>query len=82
MPSATEQTATRLNQVQLHLIELFSRPMTEQELLDIKELLVQYYAQKVDLELDEFWKKKGFTPESFRKSTKNLHLRAKKSANP
>ena len=77
----TQLTATKLNAVQLHLIELFARPVTEQELLDIKELLVQYYAQKADAELDRIWEKKGFTPESFRKKTNLLHLRSKKSTN-
>lgn len=82
MADAAQTTATKLNPVQLHLMELFSRPMTEQELLDIKELLLQYYAQKADEELDKIWEKKGYTPESFREKTKNLHLRSKKSANP
>ena len=82
MANAAQPTATKLNPVQLHLMELFSRPMTEQELLDIKELLARYYAQKADVELDKVWEKKGFTRESFREKTKNLHLRSKKSANP
>ena len=82
MTNAAKPSATKLNQVQLHLMELFSHPMTEQELLDIKELLVRYYAQKADAELDKVWEKKGFTPKNFREKTKNLHLRSKKSANP
>ena len=49
MANAAQPTATKLNPVQLHLMELFSRPMTEQELLDIKELLSRYYAQNADV---------------------------------
>lgn len=76
--SAQQPAATKLNQVQLHLMELFSHPMSEQELLDIKELLVRYYSQKAEVELDKVWQEKGFTPESFREKTKNLHLRSQK----
>ncbi len=82
MSNAAQATATKLNPVQLHFIELFSRPMNEQELQDIKELLLRYYAEKADEELDKVWEENGFTPESFRKKTQNLHLRSKKSAKP
>ncbi|MFQ5447218.1 MAG: hypothetical protein ACE5FF_09805 [Saprospiraceae bacterium] len=52
--------------------------MDEQELTEIKELLVKYYQQKVDQELAEIWERKGYTKESFQKATGNLHLRSKK----
>lgn len=80
--TAQQVEASKLNKVQLHLIELFSRPMSEQELLEIKALLVQYYVQKADEELDKSWAKQGFTPASFSEKTKNLHLRAKKNVEP
>lgn len=69
--------ATKLNPVQLHLLELFSKNMTERELLEIKDLLVKYYQQKIDEELDEIWEARGYSPESFSAATKNLHLRRK-----
>lgn len=70
--------SSKLNPVQLHLLELFSREMTEQELLDIKELLTQYYARKTEEELNAFWERKGFSQESFAEATENLHLRSKR----
>lgn len=70
--------STKLNPVQLHLLELFSGEMTEQELLDIKRLLVQYYSRKVDQELDEIWEKRQYAPASFQEATEDLHLRAKR----
>jgi hypothetical protein len=71
--------ATKLNPVQLHLLELFSGEMTEQELLDIKRLLVEYYSRKVDEELDEIWEKRQYDPASFQAATEDLHLRAKRA---
>jgi len=52
--------------------------MTEAELLEIKELLAQYYARKADEVLDEIWEKRGYTQGSFKQATQNLHLRSKK----
>lgn len=69
--------SSKLNPVQLHLLELFSKDMTEQELSDIKELLSQYYARKVEEEMNSIWERKGYSQTSFDEATANLHLRAK-----
>lgn len=42
---------TKLNPVQLHLLQLFSHNMSEQELEDIKQLLADYYVRKADEEM-------------------------------
>ena len=78
MTTSSAEAPTKLNPVQMHLLELFSRTMTERELLEIKELLANYYARKADEVLDEIWEKRGYTQESFKKATQNLHLRSKK----
>lgn len=70
--------SSKLNPVQLHLLELFSKEMTEQELLDIKDLLVQYYARRVDEELNAIWESRNYSQESFAEATEGLHLRSKK----
>ena len=72
------EPSTRLNPVQLHLLELFSRDMGEAELIEVKELLLRYYALKVEEEVASAWTKKGYTKASFKKATRNLHLRRKK----
>ena len=74
--AANQITSPKLNPVQLHLLELFSKEMTEQELLEIKEVLVKYYQQKVDAEVDEIWEGRGYTKASFKKATEKLHLRS------
>jgi hypothetical protein len=66
-----------LNPIQHHLLQLFSKQMTEKELLEIKQLLVNYYQQKVDAEVDAIWEKKGYTKDTFNQATENLHLRRK-----
>lgn len=49
------QPATKLTPLQVDLLRLFSRPMSDQEVLEIKQLLVDYYARKVDEEVDGLW---------------------------
>jgi len=68
----------KLNPVQLYLLELFSKNMTADDLTEIKEVLVQYYQQKVEKEVDAFWEKNNFTKETWNKTTRDVHLRSKK----
>jgi hypothetical protein len=74
---AQQNSSTKLNPVQLHLLELFSKKMGENELMEIKALLVQYYKSKVEQEVNAFWDKKGFNKDSWNKATRDLHLRSK-----
>ena len=39
---------TVFNQAQLYLLEMFSRVKTEEQLWEIKDVLADYYAKKVD----------------------------------
>ena len=55
--TATAQP-TVFNQAQLYLLEMFSRVKTEEQLWEIKDVLADYYAKKVDegfAELEAQW---------------------------
>lgn len=78
---ASSNISTKLNPVQLYLLELFSKNMGEDDLSEIKKLLVQFYQQKVEKEVDAFWESNNFTTESWNKATRDLHLRRKKKSN-
>ena len=56
--------ATKLNAVQLHLLELFSGDMADQELSDIKAILKSYYAKRVDEDMDALWDQKEWNEET------------------
>ena len=45
----------KLSNVQLELLKVFSYQVTEQELLDIKDLLARYFAQRATNSMQEFW---------------------------
>ncbi len=45
-------TTTKLNPVQLHLLQLFSHDLGQNELADIKTLLADYFVRKADEEMN------------------------------
>ncbi len=47
---------TVFNPAQLYLLDVFSDIKTDDELLEIKKLISDYYAKKLDGMLDEMWK--------------------------
>lgn len=47
---------TVFNRAQLYLLDVFSDIKTDDELLEIKKLISDYYAKKLDGMLDEMWK--------------------------
>ena len=49
------QNTSKLTPMQVDLLRLFSRPMSDQEVLEIKHLIVDYYAGRIDGEVDELW---------------------------
>ena len=42
---------------QMHLLRMFQYMKTEEDLLEMKEVLSRYYASKMDERLDELWDK-------------------------
>jgi predicted metal-binding transcription factor (methanogenesis marker protein 9) len=50
-----------LTNVQLEILKLYSTDMSEEELIDLKKLLAENYAQKSVEEADKIWKEKGLS---------------------
>jgi hypothetical protein len=48
-----------LNDVQLTLLRLFNRPISQQETEEIKDLLVKHLRKKLDIQIEEDIQKKG-----------------------
>lgn len=61
-----------LNPTQLHLLKMFSYARTESALSDIKDALTQYFADKVDEEMDKLWDEGNGIMRKMRKSSKNI----------
>jgi hypothetical protein len=54
---------TELNPVQISLLRLFNRPMSEKETLVIRNLLVDHYSEILKDEVIKAIAEKGYTPE-------------------
>ncbi len=58
-----EVLQTPLNKAQLELLKLFSKIKSEEELTAVKDLIVNYYAQKLMDRADKIWDERGYTQE-------------------
>ena len=54
-----------LNDVQLMLLKLFSRPVTANQLEEIREMLLNYYETELQKELDRVIAEKKITRDDF-----------------
>jgi len=66
--------AVALNNTQLEILKLFSDDQSEEELQEIRSLLVTYLAEKVVMEADKAFEEKGYTQAIFEK-WKQEHFR-------
>ena len=48
-------TATVFNPLQIHLLQMFRFNRSEEDLKEMREVLHQHYAKKMDAQLDRLW---------------------------
>jgi hypothetical protein len=53
--------ASTLSNVQLELLKLYSTNLSEKDILELKDVLARFYAEKSIERADEVWKQKGYT---------------------
>ena len=46
-----------LTNLQLEILKTFSRPLPENQILEIRQILADYFAKKVDEGIDDFFQK-------------------------
>ncbi|MCB9038089.1 MAG: hypothetical protein H6557_15840 [Lewinellaceae bacterium] len=63
-----------MSNLQLELLKLYSTEIPEDQLLEIKRLLADYFARLIDQDIEKLWEKKGWTEEKI-EEWKNAHLR-------
>lgn len=56
-----------LNEVQLALLRMFNRPMSESEVLQVRDLLTDFYSEKLLDEVDKVVAEKGITESDYEK---------------
>ena len=63
--AVVQNSHTELNPIQVSLLRLFNRPMSEQETLELKRLLVKHYSKLLKAELGKVVVEKGYTQDDF-----------------
>ncbi|WP_157627133.1 hypothetical protein [Spirosoma luteum] len=58
---------TKLNDIQLSLLRLFDQKMDETLTLEVRQVLMNYFDQKLQVELDQVTHQKGYTEADYRK---------------
>ncbi|MDB5088627.1 MAG: hypothetical protein JWR09_2621 [Mucilaginibacter sp.] len=56
-----------LNNVQLELMKLFSTNLSDHELLELRDLLSNFYADKAIKKADSIWEEKGLSDQDMEK---------------
>lgn len=56
---------TGLNEIQVSLLRLFNRPMSEKEVKELKRLLVRHYSAQLKEEVTKVVSEKGYTQKDF-----------------
>lgn len=56
---------TELNPLQVSLLRLFNRPMSDEETLELKRLLVKHYSTLLKKEVAKAVDEKGYTQQDF-----------------
>ena len=64
----------KLTTLQLELVKLFSYKVAENQVLEIKQLLSTYFADKATEEMDKLWEENNWSEETM-KDWSNEHLR-------
>jgi len=64
----------KLSNLQLTLLKIFYYDLSDSQLLEIKVLLSNYFAQKASDRMDELWEERGWTAETM-KEWGNQHMR-------
>lgn len=60
-----------LSNLQIELLKLFSIDVPDQDLIAIKRLLVNYFADKASDEMDKLWDEKGGTEKTMEEWVEN-----------
>jgi hypothetical protein len=64
----------KLTNLQLELLKIFSYKIAENQVIEIKQLLSNYFADKATEEMDRLWEENNWTEETM-KEWSNEHLR-------
>ncbi|WAC09517.1 hypothetical protein [Dyadobacter pollutisoli] len=76
--SSTQTIPSRLSNLQIELLKLYPYSVSEKELADIRKMLADYFAEKIDNQMSQLWDKNDWNDQTI-ETWKSEHLRSKVS---
>lgn len=70
----TRELDSPLNQTQLEILRMFNTELSEEELVALKRLFVQFLAEKAKRLANQVWEEKGWTNEDMKRLA-HTHMR-------
>ena len=61
-----QEQSSKLSNLQLELLKIFSRNISDRQLLEIKGILSRYFADKASDEFEKLAEERGWTAETYR----------------
>lgn len=55
---------TKLTNLQLELLQTFSYSLPDEQLVEIRQLLAQYFLDKTDIEMNRLWEERGWNADT------------------
>lgn len=71
----------KLTNLQRELLKTFSFDIPEEQLLEVRNMLANYFLQKAGDEMDVLWEERGWTEETMREWA-DEHIRSSSGAKP
>ncbi|OJV20166.1 MAG: hypothetical protein BGO21_12360 [Dyadobacter sp. 50-39] len=76
--AASHTVPTRLSNLQSELLKLYAYNVSDAQLKDIRKMLADYFAGKIDAEMDQLWEANNWDDTTI-ESWKSEHMRSKSS---
>jgi len=57
------RASSKISNIQLELLKLYANDISDLDLVEIKKLLANYFAKKLDVAFDDFYCNNHLTPE-------------------
>lgn len=70
------ETAKKLSNLQLEILRVFSFDLEEKQIIEIRDLLAKYFAEKATEEMDRLWDERGWSEQTIEEWSKE-HMRTK-----
>lgn len=71
-------SAKKMSNLQLELLKVFSFDLDDKQIVEIRDLLAKYFAEKATEEMDRLWEENEWSAETIQQWSKE-HMRTKYS---